>query len=204
MAAPFFKGALLGMSLVIPLGPQNAFILQTGARQKKWGRILPVVIMAALCDALLIVGAIYGSQWASHIIAVKTTLVWVGILFLLGFGYKLWKAEVGDVESTSLPLNLLKQLIFCATISIANPHAIVDTFVVIGSVATEYSGLEKQWFGMGCILVDCFWFTFLAVVGAFITKMKQNQSILKILNRVSAVIMFYVALDLFIHYLHHT
>ncbi len=202
MVAPFAKGALLGMSLVLPLGPQNAFILHTGAKEKSWHRILPVVCMAGLCDALLIIAAVYGSRWVGHIAPLKNLLVWVGILFLLWFGYKLLRdSSKEEAEADSLPLSLLKQLVFCATISILNPHAIIDTFVVIGAVAMEYSGIQKHWFGIGCIFIDCFWFIALALLGFFVKKMNKNRAIIKILNRISALIMFYVAFDLFTYYL---
>ncbi len=203
MIAAFMKGTVLGMSLVMPLGPQNAFILRTGAFESKWHRILAIVAMAALCDALLVLGAVHGSGWIEHVSFFKTTLLFIGIVFLLCFGYKLWKAPIKEMESESLSLNLFKQLAFCATISIFNPHAIIDTFVVIGAVATEYSELEKHWFGWGCIFMDCLWFVFLASVGFFVKKMKQSQMLLKILNRLSAAIMFYVAIDLFVYYLNN-
>lgn len=196
MIGPVIKGAMLGISLVLPLGPQNVFILRTGTLERKWYRIALIVFAAALCDALLIIGAINGSHLIDKVSALKTLLIYTGICFLMGFGYKLWRQPVKELTSSDLSLNFLQQLLFCITISIVNPHAIIDTFVVIGAVAMEYSKLERHWFSIGCIAMDFLWFTCLAAIGFFVGKMRHNQTVMKTLNRMSAVIMFYIAADL--------
>ena len=202
MFSAFLKGSLLGISLVFPLGPQNAFIFRTGAAEKKGLRIFLIVLLAALCDALLILSAILGSSWVARIEAIKTILVFLGIVFLFYFGYKLWVTKISETDdSNQNSWSLLKQLFFCISVSIINPHAIIDTFFVIGAVATEYSKSGKQWLALGCIVIDTLWFFTLAIVGFIIKKNKNNRIILKIINRVSAVIMFYVAVDLFWNYL---
>jgi len=202
MISAFLKGSLLGISLVFPLGAQNAFIFRTGAAEKKGLRIFLIVLLAALCDALLVLSAILGSSLIARIETIKTILVFLGIFFLLYFGYKLWKEKVPEADdSNQNSWSLLKQLVFCLSVSIINPHAIIDTFFVIGAVATEYSKGGKQWLALGCIFIDTLWFCTLAIVGYIIKKNKNNRIILKIINRLSAVIMFYVAIDLFWNYL---
>ncbi|NGX34076.1 MAG: Arginine exporter protein ArgO [Candidatus Anoxychlamydiales bacterium] len=202
MPSAFIKGSILGISLVCPLGAQNAFIFRTGTIEKKHFRILLLVLIAALCDALLVVSAILGSSWVTRISAFKTIIIFGGIIFLFYFGYKLWREKIPDsTESNESSLSLFKQIVFCLTVSLLNPHALIDTFFVIGSVATEYSKTAKQYFALGCIFIDTLWFFSLASVGFFIKKNNNNKMILKIINRVSAVIMFYVAIDLFLNYL---
>lgn len=200
MISAFIKGIFLGISLVLPLGPQNLFIFQTGTQEKKFYRIFLVVCLAGVCDALLILGAIHGSSLINKVQLLSAFLTCCGILFLLYFGYKTWRQTVNELSVSDIPLNLVKQLLFCFTISIMNPHAIVDTFVVIGAVATEYTHNERQWFGLGCIFIDFIWFSFLGSTGFYIRKMKQNEIVIKSFNRVSSVIMFYIAFDLIVSF----
>jgi L-lysine exporter family protein LysE/ArgO len=204
MKLALINGIILGIGLVFPLGPQNTFIFRTGAIETKAIRICLIVLLAAVCDALLVLSAVLGSSWITHVKALKTLLVLVGILFLLYFAYKLWIDTISENSGEEQDSwGLAKQLLFCLSVSIINPHAIIDTFVVIGAVATEYSHSGKLWLASGCILADTIWFCSLAGVGFMIKKSKNNRMILKFINRLSALIMFYFAINLFWYFLNN-
>ena len=53
----FFTGLLLGLSLIMALGAQNAFVLRQGLRREHVGTI---VLFCALADALLMAAGVAG------------------------------------------------------------------------------------------------------------------------------------------------
>lgn len=52
-----FAGLGLGLSLIVAIGAQNVFVLRQGIRRE---HVLPVVIICALSDALLIAAGVAG------------------------------------------------------------------------------------------------------------------------------------------------
>ena len=60
MAEPFLSGFLLGLSLILAIGPQNAFVLRQGLLGQ---HVLAVVLFCSLSDALLIMLGIAGLSW---------------------------------------------------------------------------------------------------------------------------------------------
>src|SRR5689334_22809926 len=93
MGTAFIHGYLLAFGLILPLGPQNAFILNQGAARPRWGEALPVVLAAALCDTLLILLAVFGvSVVVLTIPWFKTALIVAGACFLLYIAWLNWRA----------------------------------------------------------------------------------------------------------------
>ncbi|OAN36589.1 LysE/ArgO family amino acid transporter [Microbacterium sp. H83] len=79
-----FSGLGLGLSLIIAIGAQNVFVLRQGIRRE---HVLPVVVICALSDALLILAGVAG---LGFVISAAPWLVvvarWAGALFLLAYG----------------------------------------------------------------------------------------------------------------------
>ena len=63
---------------------------------------------------------------------------------------------------------------FAGSVSLLNPHAIMDTVGVIGASSLQYAGAEKMGFTVACILVSFVWFVFLAVAGRVLKEMKPG------------------------------
>lgn len=197
MIFAFLKGAFLGFSLVTPLGPQNAFIFNCASVEKKYFSILPVILTSAAADIFLVLTAILGVDLISSIPLLKPILSILGIGFLSYIGISTWKNSFSSkMNEEQMSLSLLKKMLYTLSISLLNPHALLDTFVVIGSVSSKYIGIEKQAFTIGCILMDLGWFIFLAALGFYLGKTKNSPQIIKITNRISAIIMLLIAFDM--------
>ena len=200
MTVAFFHGFVLGFGLILPLGPQNTFVLTQGAAHARLARAMPAVAVAALCDTALIVIAVLGVSLVVLTFAwVKTALLLAGVGFLVVFGVLLWRgaasAEGGEAGSDRWPLR--RQVAFAASVSLLNPHAILDTTGVIGTSSLSYAGDERVAFTIAAILVSWMWFLTLAVAGRLLMAVPGMRGIL---NRVSAGIMWataaYLATDL--------
>lgn len=187
-------GFVLAFGLILPLGAQNVFVFNQGAVQPTLWRAAPVVLTAAACDALLILLAVLGVSLVILTVAwLKTVLYVIGICFLLYMGYLTWRSRPSLDHRNQESFSAKKQMMFAASVSLFNPHAILDTIGVIGTNSLNYAGAEKWGFTIACILVSCLWFFGLSVAGRIMGKLDRSGSLLRSLNIISALIMWGVA-----------
>lgn len=190
-------GAILAFGLILPLGVQNVFVFNQGATQTKFRQTLPVVITASLCDTLLISLAVLGvSVLVLGIYWIKLALLIGGILFLTYMGFVSWNALPNTASSDGKALSPKKQIAFAMSVSLLNPHAILDTIGVIGTSSLSYTGVPKLMFALACITMSWIWFFSLALVGRQIGRVDQTGKFIVILNKVSAVIIWGTAIYL--------
>lgn len=194
MIEAMLHGFILAFGLILPLGAQNVFIFNQGAVQPTLWRAIPVVITAAICDALLILLAVLGVSLLVLTVAwLKTVLYAVGVCFLLYMGYLTWRNKPTVASQDAERFSPKRQVMFAASVSLLNPHAILDTIGVIGTSSLSYMGGEKWGFTISCILVSCIWFFSLCLAGHMIGRLDQSGTLLRGLNLTSAIIMWGVA-----------
>lgn len=139
---------------------------------------MPAVITAGICDTLLISLAVAG---VSIIILsfewLRTFMFLIGFLFLAYMGWLMWK-DTSEVKKNkeSNPFSAKRQIIFAASVSLLNPHAILDTIGVIGTSSLVYSGYDKWIFTIACILISWMWFFSLAITGKRSAKLIQTEN----------------------------
>lgn len=197
MLTAIIQGILLAAGLILPLGVQNVFVFNQGVTQPRFVRALPVIITASLCDTVLISLAVLGvSVIVFAVPAVKTILFVAGIAFLVYMGFVTWRSKSNNNPSQEKALSPKKQIAFAASVSLLNPHAILDTIGVIGTSSLSYEGKEKLAFTLTCILVSWIWFIALAFAGRQAGRLDKSGKFMIILNRASAVIMWGTAVYL--------
>jgi len=198
MLEPFFHGLILALGLILPLGVQNVFVFNQGVRQQRFAHALPVIITASLCDTLLIMASvlgvsmiILGSFW------IKVILIAIGCVFLIYMGWITWNSKPSnEKEVKANSFSLKKQVWFAASVSLLNPHAIMDTIGVIGTSSLRYQGEEKAIFAIACILISWLWFFGLAAMGRITGELDRSGKFLSILNKISALVMWGAAVYL--------
>lgn len=199
MTAAVIHGFILALGLILPLGVQNVFIFNQGALQRRFNHALPAVLTAAFCDSLLIGAAVLGvsvvilaSAW------IHTMLMLVGIGFLLYMGWTTWKSKPssGTGLENAKPLSPRKQMAFAASVSLLNPHAIMDTIGVIGTSSLNYTGWDKAAFAVSCLAVSWLWFMGLALAGRSVGRLDKSGRFMAGLNKLSAVVMWGTAVYL--------
>jgi len=196
MIESFIHGIILALALILPPGPQNLFIFLQGINQSKFIHSFPVLITASLADTILILVAIFGvSTIVLTLPSIKILLILGGILFLIYMGWLSWNSnhfknsQFNEIEHWSLK----KKIFFTLSVSLLNPHAILDTIGVIGTSSLSYTGNIKASFAIACILVSWVWFTFLIIAG---TLMSKFSYFIPLFNKISAVIMWMSAIYL--------
>ncbi|MFK2826195.1 LysE/ArgO family amino acid transporter [Bacillus sp. B190/17] len=194
MLAALLHGVALAFGLILPLGAQNIFVFNQGASQPKFRGVIPVVITASLCDTLLILLAVLGVSIVVLTVPVLQVIFYsIGLIFLLYMGWSIWHTAPANVNNKEAAMPPKKQIIFAMSVSLLNPHAILDTVGVIGTSSLSYTGTDKIVFTASCIVVSWLWFLGLATAGRVIGSLDTKGAFLKLINKVSAIIIFGVA-----------
>ncbi|MCL1631484.1 LysE family transporter [Sporolactobacillus sp. CPB3-1] len=203
MFLALIHGFVLALGLILPLGAQNIFIFTQGTQAKRAMQCLPAVLTAAVSDTFLILLAVEGASLIllSHPF-LKEMLLLVGSILLLIIGWSIWHSPSETEEGTSNMLSAKRQMLFAASVSLLNPHAVLDTVGVIGTNALNYDGNEKWAFAIACICVSWIWFFGLAITGQLLGKTERLKQWMIYINKLSAVLVWMIGGYLLIQFLH--
>ncbi|EJS76056.1 LysE/ArgO family amino acid transporter [Bacillus cereus] len=195
MSDAIIHGIILAFGLIIPLGVQNIFVFNQGASQPNIWRAAPVVLTASICDTLLILIAVQGVSLVLLTFSWLTnTLYIIGFFFLIYMGWVIWRSNPSDDVKQEKNMPLKNQILFAASVSLLNPHAILDTIGVIGTNSIQYIGSEKWAFTVATIIVSWIWFICLALAGKFLKRLDSTGKTIALLNNFSGIIIWGVAL----------
>ena len=193
------KGFTLTLSMIMPIGTQNSMLLNQSIHKNhhKMTAILFVVY-----DALLIsLGVLGGSIILSSNETLFDLLTWGGILFLGSYGLLSMKSAFSQADNSSDTVLKKKsaKIIFLTTLAVTflNPHAYIDTIMVIGSVGGQYTDDAKIFFLIGCIFGSLTWFSCLAFGAAKLSEQLSRPKVKKTIDIVIALVMWLVAWSLF-------
>lgn len=194
MLTAFIHGFILSAGLILPPGAQNVFLINQGAHHKKFIHTLPAIITAGLSDTLLIILSVVGISLIILSIPVLQLLMYViGFIFLLYMAVSLWFTKSSATEAP-VKLNPLKQITYALSVSLLNPHAILDTVGIIGTNSTAYTNNALFVFTLTCIAVSWLFFILLVLLGRVLGNIDQNGKLTNIINKVSSIVIFAVAI----------
>ncbi len=161
LSAAFVPGFLLGFSLILAIGAQNAFVLRQGLRQE---HVFLICLTCAASDAILITLGVAGFAVVSKTMPwIEPLLRYGGAAFLLLYGLRSFRVALRS-DAVLAPADetagtLLKALVTCLALTWLNPHVYLDTVVFLGSISTGY-GAQKATFGLGAVVASfCFFFS---------------------------------------------
>ena len=197
MQAHFVAGFLSGLALIVAIGAQNSFVLRQALRRE---HRLPITLICATTDALLIVAGVAG---LGVLIQNNATLLNVarygGALFLLVYGLhaarRAWDGEQLDV-GTQDAMPLVTAIAACLGFTFLNPHVYLDTVVLLGALANQ-QGVSGRWvFGGGAMLASLLWFFALAYGAGYLAPLFRRQLAWRVLDSAIALLMLGLALRL--------
>ena len=150
-------GFALGFSLILAIGAQNAFVLRQGLRRE---HVLPVVLICALSDAVLVTAGVLGfGALARAVPGLEGVMRYGGAAFLIWYGARNFIAAWRGGESLEAgegAASLRRALLTCLALTWLNPHVYLDTVVLLGSVSAQYE--DKLGFGAGAVLASFVFF----------------------------------------------
>jgi L-lysine exporter family protein LysE/ArgO len=160
MTEAIFQGFLTGLSLILAIGAQNAFVLRQGIRREHVGA---VVLVCAASDATLIAAGVAGFGVVTTALPwLVVAMRWLGVAFLLVYGGLRFRAAVQGgaalqpAAGSAVPLG--RVLATCLLLTWANPHVYLDMIVLLGSISTHYA--PNEWgFALGAMAASFSFFT---------------------------------------------
>lgn len=138
----FFSGFPLGLSLILPIGAQNAFVLKQGIKKQ---HVFLVCAICALSDATLIFAGVSGFGYVvERYPVIKTAVLWGGFVFLSIYGlrslYSAFSASHALAAGGEETHGAIKTVLLTLAFTWLNPHVYLDTVVLLGSVYTKFGG----------------------------------------------------------------
>ena len=193
MTAPLLAGFLLGLSLILPIGAQNAFVLRVGLRGE---HVLAVCLTCALSDALLILAGVSGfAQLSARVPWAETILLYGGAAFLIAYGARSFMAAFKSESlrpSDTAKTGLGRVVLTCLALTWLNPHVYLDTVVLIGSISTQFDE-GKALFATGAMLASFTFFFSLGFGARFLKPLFARPVTWRILDIAIGLIMWATA-----------
>lgn len=190
------SGLLTGLSLIIAIGAQNAFVLRQGLLKK---HVFVIVLICALSDALLIALGVLG---LGSLIAALPWLLevirWVGVAFLVWYGSSSLRRfmKQDSLKAAESSVGSTKQAVVTTlALTFLNPHVYLDTVIFIGGIANQF-GDQKWWFALGAVTSSFLWFFSLGFGASKASVLVSKPAFWKILDIFIAAVMFSLAITL--------
>ncbi|MEK3900459.1 LysE/ArgO family amino acid transporter [Paenibacillus sp. FSL R7-0179] len=192
MVQAILHGMILAFGLILPLGVQNIFVFNQGAQHPRFRSVMPVVLTAAVCDTLLIAAAVGGVSLVILSLRWVTPVIYgAGILFLAFMGWRIWHSAPAKDESGRLSAK--GQILYALSVSLLNPHALLDTVGVIGTSSLQYEGAVRWTFATATVAVSWLWFLGLAAAGRQLGRLDASGKVMSGMNTVSALLIWAIA-----------
>ena len=188
-------GFLSGLSLIVAIGAQNAFVLRQGIRREHVG---PVVAVCVAADVLLIAAGVggLGRLVDSHPTALAVAR-YGGAAFLavLAVAAVRRARTPGRLDpASSGPAGLAAVLTTCLALTFLNPHVYLDTVVLLGSLAEQQ---DAPWgFAAGAATASAVWFTALGAGATRLRPLFARPRAWQVLDLVVAAVMLTLAVVL--------
>lgn len=189
-------GFLTGLSLIIAIGAQNAFVLRQGLTRKY---IILVVLICALSDALLITLGTAGLGALIQAIPLLLEILrWLGVGYLTWFGISavrkvLTKDSLHVSEDSSVSLK--KTVLMTLGFTFLNPHVYLDTVILVGGLANQFSD-SKWFFALGAVCASFIWFFSLGFTASKMAVIMAKPLFWKLLDTFIAAVMLSLAINL--------
>lgn len=195
-------GGALGLTLIVAIGAQNAFVLRQGLRREHVGAI---VLLCAAADALLMTAGIAGlAQLLGRQPSLTRWLALGGAAFLLAYGLRaLWRGlRPGALNAAAgtAGLSLRQALAQAAAFTLLNPHVYLDTVVLVGSIGAR-QGAMRWWFAAGAMAASAVWFSALGFGAQRLAPLFARPGAWRVLDALIGVTMLGLALALVGHQL---
>ena len=198
MVAAALAGFSLGLSLILAIGAQNAFVLRQGLRRE---HVLVTVAVCALSDAVLIAAGVAGfGALAQAVPWFETVMRFGGAAFLLWYGalkfYAAWRGgemlDTGGAARHSLRGVVMSVL----ALTWLNPHVYLDTVVLVGSVSAQYD--DRLAFGAGAVLASFVFFFSLGFGARLLSPLFSRPRAWRVLDLIIGLIMWTIAVSLIV------
>lgn len=189
-------GFISGISLILAIGAQNAFVIRQGLLKQ---HVLPIVIICATSDALLIFA---GTGGLGTLIQNQPTLLevirWFGVAYLSWFALRsfrsAFRSQALDTKGETTQ-SLGKAIATCLGFTFLNPHVYLDTVILLGSIANQF-GQDRWIFAGGASVASFTWFALIGFGARAASRFMSKPIFWRVLDSVIGLIMTAIAIML--------
>lgn len=195
--AIFFTGLTMGLSLIVAIGAQNAFVLRQGLRGR---HVFQVCLTCAVSDAILILLGVTGFGWiAARLPWIDPVMRYGGAAFLFVYGARSLRSAFGAGGALKAAgggdESLAATLLACLALTWLNPHVYLDTVVLLGTISTQV-GDQRAAFAAGAISGSFLFFFGLGYGAALLRPVFARPTAWRLLEGAIALVMWAIALRL--------
>ncbi|MEM9279855.1 MAG: LysE/ArgO family amino acid transporter [Pseudomonadota bacterium] len=202
MIGAFVTGFLLGASLIIAIGAQNAFILRQGLLRQ---HVFILCLICATSDALLIAAGVAGLGAVIEQSPTLLTFIRIGgAAFLFWYAFvalrRAMNPEAMDLEGKAEG-SLKTALATCLAFTFLNPHVYLDTVLLVGSLSTQFEGSARLAYTIGAMLASFVWFFGLGFGARLLAPVFRKQRSWQILDCFIALVMVLIGISLLVPFI---
>ena len=201
LSPAFTAGLLLSLSLIMAIGPQNAHVLRMGLqRQHVW---LTIALCVVTDVALIALGVLGLAQLGGLSDKLHGALIGAGVLFLAVYGWQAFlrfrhPATPAAAAASVAPVAMTRRQAVMQALAFSwlNPHAWLDTAVLIGTASLAYGAPGNTVFGMGAAVGSTVWFLVLGVAVFWMGRRLGSATLWRWLDGLVALMMWGTAVFL--------
>lgn len=190
-------GLVTGLTLIVAIGAQNAFVLRQGLAREHVG---VVVAICALSDVVLIVAGVAGIGTIVEQAPTALTVVrWLGVAFLGWYGVSslLRARRTETLEASATRTTSRRSAVLRATaLTWLNPHVYLDTVLLLGTVANHQGPLGRWWFALGACVASALWFSGLGFGARLAHRVLARPRAWQVLDVLIGLVMLAIAVRL--------
>jgi L-lysine exporter family protein LysE/ArgO len=191
---PVLAGLVTGLSLIVAIGAQNAYVLRQGLAREHVG---VVVAICALSDAVLIVAGVAGIGTIVERAPTALTVVrWLGVAFLTWYGVSslLRARRTESLHAAAGRTTSRGSAIARATaLTWLNPHVYLDPVLLLGSIANHEGPSGRWWFALGACLASLLWFAGLGYGARLASRVLARPRAWQVLDLAIGLVMLAIA-----------
>ncbi len=192
-----FTGLVTGLSLIVAIGAQNAYVLRQGLAREHVG---VVVAICTVSDVVLITGGVAGigtiverAEWVLDVVR------WLGVAFLTWYGVaSLLRARRADALHAAArgSAGVRGVAVRAVALTWLNPHVYLDTVLLLGSIANHEGPTGRWWFALGACVASAAWFSALGYGARRAGRLLASPRAWQVLDVLIGVTMLAIALML--------
>jgi L-lysine exporter family protein LysE/ArgO len=190
------QGFGLGATMIIPIGAQNAYVLNQGIKRNHH---LTTATICSLLDVIFIsLGIFGGGALLSSNEILLTSVTLGGVAFLSFYGFISLRSAFTSTSTNESDGEVIARgkrtvILGALAVTVLNPHLYLDTVVILGSIGGQFEGHDRIAFALGTMMASFVWFYSLSIGAAKLGPTLSKPNVKKGIDMAVAAMMFSIA-----------
>ncbi|NNN69643.1 LysE family transporter [Vibrio sp. 3-2(1)] len=190
------QGFGLGATMIIPIGAQNAYVLNQGIKRNHH---LTTATICSLLDVIFIsLGIFGGGALLSSNEILLTSVTLGGVAFLSFYGFISLRSAFTSTSTNESDGEVIARgkrtvILGALAVTVLNPHLYLDTVVILGTIGGQFEGHDRIAFALGTMMASFVWFYSLSIGAAKLGPTLSKPNVKKGIDMAVAAMMFSIA-----------